>query len=209
MKKTLFISFIFSILFSLPATAYECDGRKRCSQMTSCEDAMRVLKNCTGTEMDGDNDGVPCEQQWCNGVEPQAQGVFNNRQDKVVLSLPADPVSKSTISPVEDAISKAFRDRSKDIQVIGSGTVTKVLSDDNEGGRHQRFIVKTDSGVSVLVAHNIDLAPRIDELRGGEKVTFYGEYVWNDKGGVIHWTHHDPAGVHKAGWIKYRGNKYQ
>ncbi|HEY8906310.1 MAG TPA: excalibur calcium-binding domain-containing protein [Rhodoferax sp.] len=47
-------------------SAFNCDGRKRCSQMTSCQEAKLFLKNCLGMEMDGDNDGVPCEAQWCN-----------------------------------------------------------------------------------------------------------------------------------------------
>jgi len=48
-----------------PAAAFRCDGRKYCSQMTSCAEATFFLKNCPGVEMDGDHDGVPCEQQWC------------------------------------------------------------------------------------------------------------------------------------------------
>jgi cold shock CspA family protein len=49
-----------------PKTAtYTCDGRTHCSQMTSCEEATFFLKNCPGTQMDGNRDGVPCEQQWC------------------------------------------------------------------------------------------------------------------------------------------------
>ncbi len=48
------------------AAAYHCDGRTHCSQMTSCTEASFFLKHCPGVEMDGDNDGVPCEQQWCN-----------------------------------------------------------------------------------------------------------------------------------------------
>jgi len=44
---------------------FRCDGRTRCSQMTSCEEATFFLKNCPGTQMDGDRDGVPCEKQWC------------------------------------------------------------------------------------------------------------------------------------------------
>jgi hypothetical protein len=44
---------------------FKCDGRKYCSQMTSCEEATFFLKNCPGVQMDGDNDGVPCEKQWC------------------------------------------------------------------------------------------------------------------------------------------------
>lgn len=46
---------------------YNCDGRRLCSQMTSCEEATYFLRHCPNTEMDGDNDGVPCESQWCTG----------------------------------------------------------------------------------------------------------------------------------------------
>jgi hypothetical protein len=48
-----------------PTSQYKCDGRTRCSQMTSCAEATFFLKNCPGVEMDGDNDGIPCEKQWC------------------------------------------------------------------------------------------------------------------------------------------------
>lgn len=50
---------------SPPAPQYKCDGRIYCSQMASCEEATYFLRNCPGVKMDGDNDGVPCEQQWC------------------------------------------------------------------------------------------------------------------------------------------------
>ncbi|PKO61519.1 MAG: cold-shock protein [Betaproteobacteria bacterium HGW-Betaproteobacteria-18] len=46
-------------------SSFNCDGRKRCSQMTSCKEATLFLQNCPGMEMDGNHDGVPCEQQWC------------------------------------------------------------------------------------------------------------------------------------------------
>ncbi len=52
-------------LKSVPTDPSRCDGRTRCSQMTSCEEATYFLRNCPGTTMDGDHDGVPCEQQWC------------------------------------------------------------------------------------------------------------------------------------------------
>jgi micrococcal nuclease len=48
------------------SSTHRCDGRRYCSQMSSCEEATWFLKNCQGTKMDGDNDGVPCEQQLCN-----------------------------------------------------------------------------------------------------------------------------------------------
>lgn len=45
---------------------YRCDGRTHCSQMTSCDEARFFLRNCPGAKMDGNNDGVPCERQWCH-----------------------------------------------------------------------------------------------------------------------------------------------
>ena len=94
-------------------------------------------------------------------------------------------------------------------QVSGQGTVTRILSDDNDGSRHQRFILRLDSGRTLLVAHNIDLAPRIAALQTGDTVSFYGEYEWNDRGGVIHWTHHDPQGRHADGWLVHDGRRYE
>ena len=94
-------------------------------------------------------------------------------------------------------------------QVEGVGTVSRILSDDNAGSRHQRFILPLDSGRTLVVAHNIDLAPRISSLREGDAVSFFGEYESNDKGGVIHWTHHDPQGRHVDGWLEHNGQRYQ
>ncbi|EEG07938.1 excalibur calcium-binding domain-containing protein [Pseudogulbenkiania ferrooxidans] len=51
---------------SAAAPTFTCDGRIYCSQMTSCEEATYFLKNCPGVKMDGNHDGVPCEQQWCH-----------------------------------------------------------------------------------------------------------------------------------------------
>ena len=42
-----------------------CDGRTHCSHMRSCEEATYFIQHCPNTQMDGDNDGVPCERQWC------------------------------------------------------------------------------------------------------------------------------------------------
>jgi hypothetical protein len=94
-------------------------------------------------------------------------------------------------------------------QTRGAGTVTRILADDNDGSRHQRFILEVGAGRTLLIAHNIDLVPRIAGLEVGDAVEFYGEYESNDKGGVIHWTHHDPKGRHVGGWLKHGGRTYQ
>ena len=49
-----------------PTATYRCDGRTHCSQMSSCSEAKYFLANCPGVKMDGDKNGIPCEQQWCN-----------------------------------------------------------------------------------------------------------------------------------------------
>ena len=48
-----------------PQPAFRCDGRSRCQEMTSCEEAKWFLHHCAGTLSDGDGDGIPCEDQWC------------------------------------------------------------------------------------------------------------------------------------------------
>ncbi len=50
---------------STSSSSFSCDGRKHCSQMKSCAEAHFFLANCPGVKMDGDKDGVPCEEQWC------------------------------------------------------------------------------------------------------------------------------------------------
>lgn len=94
-------------------------------------------------------------------------------------------------------------------QVSGGGTVLRILSDDNTGDRHQRFILKMTSGRTLLIAHNIDLAPRIQSLKEGDFVMFFGQYETNAQGGVIHWTHKDPQGWHVAGWLEHNGKRYE
>ncbi len=105
-------------------------------------------------------------------------------------------------------IATAFRNHRSDVQIEGTGKVIHILPDDNDGSRHQRFLLRVNSDQTVLVAHNIDLAPRIDSLQKGDAVEFFGEYEWNPKGGVIHWTHRDPGGRHADGWLRHKDRTY-
>jgi uncharacterized protein involved in type VI secretion and phage assembly len=104
------------------------------------------------------------------------------------------------------ALRRAIADRAHDRWVQGSARVKKLLPDDNDGSRHQRFLLAVDGG-TVLVAHNIDLAPRAP-VQAGVVVGFRGEFVWNDKGGVLHWTHHDPKGK-PGGWLEVGGRRFE
>ncbi len=104
----------------------------------------------------------------------------------------------------------AYRNRQSDVIVENvSGVVEAILPDDLEGSRHQRFIIRLAGGQTVLIVHNIDLAARIDSLREGDRVSVKGEYEWNDRGGLIHWTHHDPRNIHEGGWIDHNNLRYE
>lgn len=89
-----------------------------------------------------------------------------------------------------------------------TGFVRRLLSDDNDGSRHQRFILDIGDRRTVLVAHNIDLAERAP-VGMGDRVRVRGMYEWNELGGLVHWTHHDPHGVEDGGYVRYRARVYE
>lgn len=82
----------------------------------------------------------------------------------------------------DEAIENAFREQRSGVQVTGEGVVLRILPDDNDGHRHQRFILSLASGRTLLVAHNIDVAPRVPSLNPGDLVAFKAVYEWNAKG---------------------------
>ena len=119
------------------------------------------------------------------------------------------PAPSATVGNADQAVAAAFAARRSDVAIEGEGVVTKILADDTRGSRHQRFILRLPAGATLLVAHNIDLAPRLDTLKVGDRVRFAGEYEWNERGGVLHWTHHDPRGKHAGGWLELAGKRYE
>jgi len=118
-------------------------------------------------------------------------------------------LNNKTPSLPSSSIGTAFANETSDIQVAGDGVVVVLLRDDTKGIKHQKFIIELNSGQTILVSHNIDLAPRINTLKKGDKIEFYGEYEWNPKGGILHWTHHDPRGKHIDGWLRHEGITYK
>lgn len=114
-------------------------------------------------------------------------------------------------------VQSAFSAHRSGVWATLEGRVTRLLPDDATGARHQRFLLQLDNGLSLLVAHNIDLAPRVP-LRVGDTLTLHGRYEWNAKGGVLHWTHADPSadpsadpgsGRSTGGWIEHHGQRYR
>lgn len=128
--------------------------------------------------------------------------------DEAPSDQTSTPATGSGVQQTENPVEQLFRDRISDVMVTLTGPVDRILPDDNDGSRHQRFIVRTPSGRTVLIAHNIDLAQRVP-LEIGDTVTVHGEYEWSDRGGTMHWTHHDPKRWREGGWIEHRGVRYE
>jgi hypothetical protein len=123
----------------------------------------------------------------------------------------AEPASTQT-QPLthssDQRLAQAFAQQQHDVLLQGSGRVKALLKDDTQGARHQKFILLLDSGQTLLVAHNIDLAARVEHLSLGDRVQFKGDYEYSAQGGVIHWTHRDPQQRHADGWLKHDGKIY-
>ncbi|MEZ4650711.1 MAG: DUF3465 domain-containing protein [Candidatus Eisenbacteria bacterium] len=107
----------------------------------------------------------------------------------------------------EARIVEAFRRGQSGFVTEIEAEVTRLLADDRDGDRHQKFIIELPGGHTLLVAHNIDLAERVP-AKVGDVLRIRGEYEYNDRGGVLHWTHKAGSRNHPDGWIEFKGNRY-
>ena len=119
--------------------------------------------------------------------------------------------SADALRAVGEAMNETLRHRGPDgsgVWVEAAGKVDRVLPEDKKGSPHQRFIVRLRSGQTVLISHNVNLAFRVP-VDVGSEVRFRGEYRFQKRGGVIHWTHHDPTKKRQGGWIEHNGKRYE
>ncbi len=122
---------------------------------------------------------------------------------------PVPPPASAQAAPTPR---EAFETRRSGVWLRFRGDVVRILKDDLKGTRHQRFIVRLPGGMTLLVSHNIDLAPRVPvriPLKKGGIIEGFGLYEWNPKGGLVHWTHRDPDKKIPGGWIGYGGKLYR
>ena len=110
---------------------------------------------------------------------------------------------------VNAAVERAYAQHLSGVEVTAQGTVTRILADDTgPSGTHQRFIVRVGGSTqTLLIDNNVDIGKRVP-VATADELTIHGEYVWNDQGGLVHFTHHDPAHTHEDGWIEAKGIRY-
>ncbi len=111
-------------------------------------------------------------------------------------------------APAQQAeVIAAQEDQVRDKEVTITAKVIRLLPDDTKGSQHQRLLIGLANGSTVLIAHNIDEAQKVP-VTEGDTITIHGVYIWNEKGGVIHWTHHS-TGRHEGGYIEFQGKRYE
>jgi hypothetical protein len=100
-----------------------------------------------------------------------------------------------------------YQKRDSGTWIEDAGLVVRLLADANDDAHHQRIIVQLGNRDTLLLAHNVDLAARVP-AGIGDRLKFRGMYEWNDLGGLVHWTHHDPHGIEDGGWVTLGRSMY-
>ncbi len=106
------------------------------------------------------------------------------------------------------ALQRAIAHKQSKVWVEGSGRIVHLLPEDRRPPRHQLCLVELNGGHTIKISHNTDLAPKVP-WRKGDELAFRGRFEWNAKGGVVHWTHHDPKGRKAGGWLEHAGKRYR
>lgn len=108
----------------------------------------------------------------------------------------------------DDQVIQAQANQAHKVEVLFCAKVKKLLPDDTKGLPHQRFLLELSNGSSLLIAHDTKYAPVVP-IQAGDLVTVKGEYIWNKRGGVVHWTHRSDTPRHEGGYIDFQGVRYQ
>ncbi len=167
----------------------------------------------TGPVASAPANNAPTRQPSSNNVEPaknpstattSTTDEDANESDSSLTAAERASKPPASTNDIDDLYSK----KRDGVWVEGSLKVKKLLSDDDDPPRHQRFLADTPDGHSVMVAHNIDLSDRVP-LQAGDTIEVRGEYVWTEQGGKVHFTHKPQYGKFSGGWVKVRGKKYE
>lgn len=120
----------------------------------------------------------------------------------------SNEVPAQSVQAEQSQLLEAQASRAKKVEIIFSARVKKILRDDTRGLPHQRLLLAVDNGSTVLLAHDIKYAPKVP-VQVGDLLTIKGEYIWNPKGGVVHWTHRSDTPRHEGGYVELEGQRYE
>jgi Protein of unknown function (DUF3465) len=106
----------------------------------------------------------------------------------------------------------AWREQRSYVEVTAQGSAARIFGiRKGPSGAHEGFLLHlrgaAGHGLTVKVEDNIDITGPVP-LQAGDDVELRGEYIYDPRGGIIHYTHHDPRGAHPPGYIRVRGRTY-
>lgn len=118
------------------------------------------------------------------------------------------PEPASDLQPSQQGILEAQAEQLRKVEVELTARVCRMLPTDNEGLRHQKFLIRLTNGTTVLVANDLTMGQMVP-CHPGDILDLKGEYIWTKRGGVLHWTHHSDTSEHPGGWIRLGSQTYQ
>jgi hypothetical protein len=130
-----------------------------------------------------------------------------------LLTLLASACAPSGADDSNGAVYDAWAAHRSKIEVTAGGSVARMLGTRvGPSGAHEGFLLhlrgSAGRGLTVRVEDNVDLTGPIP-LAAGDEVEVRGEYIYDPRGGLIHYTHLDPRGRHAAGYVRVNGKVYQ
>ncbi len=132
--------------------------------------------------------------------EPGYQAAFGA---PVSIANPAQNIQAS-----QQGILDAQAQHMRKVEVELIAQVIRLLPTDENGLRHQKFLIRLTNGTTVLVANDLSMGQQVP-LNPGDIVEIKGEFIWTRRGGVLHWTHHTDEASHPGGWIRLGNQTYQ
>lgn len=135
-----------------------------------------------------------------------AAGLIAVRLEGRANHLPTAREAAQSLPSGCSTAARDYRDGRSDVWVAVTARVLRLLPDEQGRYQHQRFIVRCETGQTLLVVNDVSIGQRVP-VSVGNRVGVRGEFVWNSQGGLIHFTHHDPGGG-AGGWILLRGKLY-
>ena len=120
-----------------------------------------------------------------------------------------DAMTSASRPTAQAILERALQNKSQDQLLVVVGWVTAIQPDgQQEGVRYQRFEVRLTNRQRLLIEHDLQQAPRVEGLKPGSELLIRGRYFWNEQGGILRYTHHDPEKQRPDGWIRFKHRNY-
>lgn len=120
-----------------------------------------------------------------------------------------DAMTSASRPTAQAILERALQNKAQDQLLVVVGWVTEILPDEQRDVvSYQRFVVRLTNRKPLLIEHNLQIAPRVEGLKTGSELLIRGRYFWNEQGGVLRQTHHDPEQKQPDGWIRFKHKNY-